>query len=252
MLTHPTLEKLTDLRLHGMAAAFDEQSQNNSYADLTFEERLGLMADREMLEKQNRLLKTRLNQAKLRFRNACMADINYKQKRGLDKSLVKSLGTCEWIRDKLNVIITGPTGIGKGYIACALGHSACMEGMKVLYSRSSRLIEDLSLAKGDGRYLKILNKLSKMDVLIIDDWGLSELDTQASQDFLEIFEDRYDNRSTIITSQIPIDNWHETIKNPTLADAILDRIVHNAYKIEMDGPSMRREKHYDLLKKRKG
>lgn len=247
MLKNPTLDKLIELRLHGMAASLREQSRNSEYSELSFEERLGIMADMEILEKQNRSLKTRLSQAKLRLRNACMEDIDYKTRRGLDKSLLKSLGTCEWIKENLNVIITGPCGVGKCYIACALGHRACMNGLKVFYVRSSRLIKDLDLAKGDGRYLKILNKLSKMDLLIVDDWGLSQLDNQASQDFLEIFEDRYDASSTIITSQIPVENWHDTIKNPTLADAILDRIVHNAYKIEMDGDSMRKKKRPELL-----
>ena len=241
MLRNPTLEKLIELRLHGMAGSLREQLNKNEYSELMFEERLGIMVDSEMLERQNRLLKTRLSQSKLKLR-ACVEDIDYKARRGLDKSVLKSLAACKWIQDRLNVLITGPCGVGKSFIACALGHRACMNGLKVLYVRSTRLTEDLILARGDGRYPKLLNKLSKMDLLIIDDWGLSTLSNQESRDFLEIFEDRHNVHSTIITSQLPIDNWHETIKSPTLADAILDRIVHNSYKIKLEGESMRKKR----------
>lgn len=241
MLRNPTLEKLIELRLYGMAGSLREQLSKNEYSELTFEERLGIMIDSEMLERQNRLLKTRLAQAKLKLR-ACVEDMDYKARRGLDKSLFKSLATCRWIQERLNVLITGPCGVGKSYIACALGHRACMNGLKVFYVRSTRLTEDLILARGDGRYPKLLNKISKMDLLIIDDWGLSTLSDQESRDFLEIFEDRHNVQSTIITSQLPVDNWHETIKNPTLADAILDRIIHNAYKITLEGESMRKKR----------
>jgi len=174
-----------------------------------------------------------------------MEDIDYKVRRGLDKPLFKSLATCKWIHDHLNVIITGPCGVGKSFIACALGHRTCMNGLRVLYVRATRLIENLAIAHGDGRYHKLLDKLAKTDVLIIDDWGLSTLDDQASRDFLEIFDDRHDLRSTIIVSQLPVDSWHETIKNPTLADAILDRVIHNAYKIELKGDSMRKKRKKD-------
>ena len=244
MLSNPTLEKLTELKLHGMVGSMREQLSDNGYNDLTFEERLGIMIDNEMLERQNRRLKTRMSQSKMRL-CACMEDIDYKVRRGLDKPLFKSLATCKWIRDHLNIIITGPCGVGKSFIACALGHRACMTGLKVFYVRATRLIEDLAIAHGDGRYHHLLSKLAKTDVLIIDDWGLSTLDNQASQDFLEIFDDRHDLRSTIILSQLPVDSWHETIKNPTLADAILDRIIHNAYKIELKGDSMRKKQKKD-------
>lgn len=241
MLRNPTLEKLIELRLHGMASSLREQLNKDEYSELAFEERIGIMVDREMLEKQNRQLKTRLSQSKLKLR-ACIEDVDYKARRGLDKSLFKSLATCKWIQDRLNVLITGPCGVGKSFIACALGHRACMSGLKVFYVRSPRLAEDLILSRGDGRYPKLLNKLSKMNLLIIDDWGLSTLSNQESRDFLEIFEDRHNVHSTIITSQLPIDNWHETIKSPTLADAILDRVVHNSYKIKLEGESMRKKR----------
>jgi DNA replication protein DnaC len=241
MLKNPTIDKLVELKLHGMAASLREQSQGKDYNDLTFEERLGIMLDTESIERQNRVLKTRLTQAKLRLR-ACVEDIDYRARRGLDKALIQSLSTCGWIHERLNIIITGPCGVGKSFLACAMGHRACMNGLKVFYVRSSRLMEDLALAKGDGRYLKLLNKLSRTDLLIIDDWGLTTLGNQESQDLLEILEDRHDARSTIITSQLPVDNWHEAIKSPTLADAILDRIVHNAYKITLTGESMRKKR----------
>jgi len=241
MLRNPTLEKLTELRLHGMANSLREQINKNEYDELMFEERLGIMVDREMIERQNRMLKTRLAQSKLKLR-ACVEDIDYKARRGLDKSLLKLLATGKWIQDRLNVLITGPCGVGKSFMACALGHRACMNGLKVFYVRSIRLTEDLILARGDGRYPKLLNKLSKMDLLIIDDWGLSTLGDQEARDFLEIFEDRHNIHSMIITSQLPVDNWHETIKNPTLADAILDRIIHNSYKIKLEGESMRKKR----------
>jgi len=244
MLSNPTLEKLTELKLHGMVGSMREQLSDDEYKDLTFEERLGIMIDKEMLERQNRRLKTRMSQSKMRLR-ACMEDIDYKVRRGLDKPLFKSLATCKWIHDHLNVIITGPCGVGKSFIACALGHRTCMNGLRVLYVRATRLIENLAIAHGDGRYHKLLDKLAKTDVLIIDDWGLSTLDDQASRDFLEIFDDRHDLRSTIIVSQLPVDSWHETIKNPTLADAILDRVIHNAYKIELKGDSMRKKRKKD-------
>ncbi len=241
MLRNPTLEKLIGLRLHGMAESLREQINKKEYSELMFEERLGIMIDREMLERQNRMLKTRLAQSKLKLR-ACVEDIDYKARRGLDKSLIKLLATGKWMQECLNVLITGPCGVGKSFIACALGHRACMNGLKVFYVRSIRLTEDLILARGDGRYPKLLNKLSKMDLLIIDDWGLSTLSDQEARDFLEIFEDRHNVHSTIITSQLPVDNWHETIKNPTLADAILDRIIHNSYKIKLEGESMRKKR----------
>jgi len=241
MLRNPTLEKLIELRLHGMANSLREQINKNEYNELMFEERLGIMIDREMLERQNRMLKTRLAQSKLKLR-ACVEDIDYKARRGLDKSLLKLLATGKWIQDRLNVLITGPCGVGKSFMACALGHRACMNGLKVFYVRSIRLTEDLLLARGDGRYPKLLNKLSKIDLLIVDDWGLSTLSDQEARDFLEIFEDRHNVHSTIITSQLPVENWHETIKNPTLADAILDRIIHNSYKIKLEGESMRKKR----------
>lgn len=245
MLTIPTLEKLKALKFHGMARAFEEQLNSSDSESLSFEERLGLMVDQETVERENRSLQSRLRQAKLRQR-ACMEDIDYRSSRGLDKSLTKSLSTCKWIKDHLNIMLTGPCGTGKSFLACAFGHRVCLEGYKVLYFRATRLFPDLAVARGDGRYTKLMNSISKADLLIIDDWGLSVLMDQERNDLLEILEDRHDVHSTIVASQLPADKWHEVIGNPTLADAILDRLVHNAYKITLKGGSMRKKKALKL------
>ena len=241
MLTHPTHEKLRTLKLYGMAKSFEEQASGHDYDDLSFEERMGLLIDRELTEQENRRLTSRLKRAKLR-QPASVEDIDYGQKRGLDKTLMKSLSRCAWIKEHLNILLTGPCGVGKSYVACALGHKACLEGHKVLYFRATRLFEDLALAKGDGRYARLMNTIAKTDLVIIDDWGLSVLNNQERTDLLEILEDRHNIHSTVITSQLPLDRWHEAIGNPTLADAILDRLVHNAYKIQLKGGSMRKVK----------
>lgn len=241
MLSHPTLEKLRQMKCYGMAKAFEQQLSCSDYEGLSFEERFGLMVDMEMTEKENRRLSTRLRQAKLR-QQACMENIDYRTPRRLDKPLMKSLATCKWIRDNLNILITGSTGVGKSYLACAFGHKACLHGYKVLYFRATRLFNDLAVAKGDGRYNKIMNSISKANLLIIDDWGLVKLTDKEQMDFLEILEDRYGIHSTIIASQFPHTHWHELMANPTLADAILDRFIHNAYKINLDGGSMRKKK----------
>lgn len=241
MLTVPTLEKLHQLRLHGMARSFEEQVASLEYDELTFEERFGIMVDRELTEQENRRLQSRLKTAKLRHQ-ACVEDIDYRHPRGLDKSLMTSLYTCRWIKDHLNILITGPTGVGKSFIACALGHRACLLGYKVLYLRAPRLFQDLTLARGDGRYNKLMNSISKTHLIVIDDWGLASLTDHEQRDFLEILEDRYNIHSTIIAGQVPVDHWHELMENPTVSDAILDRLIHNAYKINLKGDSMRKTK----------
>lgn len=240
MLLHPTLEKLTTLRFTGMAAALDEQMQMNSLDDLGFEERLGLLLDREMAVRQSRRMNTRLRKAKLR-QESCIEDIDFRHPRGLDKSLVMRLAGCEWIKEHNNLIITGPTGVGKTNLACAFAQKACREGFNTLYLRMTKLFEDLSLSKGDGRYLKLLASFAKADLLVLDDYGLCELNREQRHDLLEILEDRHGLKSTLVTSQLPIDLWHEQIGDPTLADAILDRLVHNAHKIKLNGDSMRKK-----------
>jgi len=241
MLTEPTMEKLRTLKLYGMCSALELQMSSSEYKDLSFEERLGLLVDREFTDRQNRQLQSRLKQAKLR-QQACVEDIDFRHPRGLDKSLFLSLSACQWIRDHLNILITGPTGVGKSFLACALGHRACMEGFKVLYTRATRIFNELNVARGDGRYTKLMNQIAKTNLIIIDDWGLCALTHQEQTDLLEILEDRHGIHSTIITSQLPVEDWHQMIDNPTIADATLDRLVCNAYKIGLDGDSMRKKK----------
>jgi DNA replication protein DnaC len=241
MLTHPIIDRLQALRFHGMLKAFTEQLQMPEIEELTFEERFGLLVDHEWTERENRRLKTRLRKAKLR-QNASVEDIDFRHPRGLDRALIMQLSTCEWIKNHHNVLMVGPTGVGKSYLACALAQKACREGYGAQYLRLPKLFQELSLAKGDGRYGKLLKSFAKMDLLVLDDWGLSTLNQEQRHDLLEVLEDRHDLRSTLVTSQVPLEHWHEIIGDPTLADAILDRLVHNAYKIQLKGESMRKKK----------
>jgi DNA replication protein DnaC len=240
MLNHPTLDKLKTLKFHGMIQGLQDQAQHPAIDQMSFEERLGLLVDREMTDRLDRRLKNRLLQAKLK-QNACLEDINYQADRGLDKALLQSLQDCQWIKKHLNVLITGPTGVGKSWIACALAQKACREGYTAIYQRLPRLFQELPLAKGDGSYSKLLNRLGKTDVLLLDDWGLAKLTAEQRRDLLEILEDRHGSRSTIVTSQLPLDQWHASIGDSTLADAIMDRLVHNAYKIKLEGDSLRKQ-----------
>ena len=239
MLPNMTLDKLQTLRLHGMIKALDEQHATPDINDLSFDERLGLMVDRELTEREDARLTTRLKAARLRH-NACLEDIDYRSPRGLDKSLILQLGSGQWLRDGLNLIIGGPTGVGKTWLACALAHKACRDGYSVRYLRLPRLMEELGLAHGDGRFAKLMAGYAKTDLLILDDWGLAPFTAAQRRDMLELLDDRYGNRSTLVTSQMPVDKWHALIGDPTLGDAILDRLVHNAYRIELKGESMRR------------
>jgi len=241
MLIHPILDKLQTLRFFGMLSALEEQMKMPDIEKLSFEDRFGLLVDREMIERQNRRFKTRLRKAKLR-QNACIEDIDFRHQRGLDKSLMMQLASGQWIKQANNVLIIGPTGVGKTYLACALAHKACQQDYSGLYFRLPRLLQQLDIAKGDGRYAKMLKSFAKTDLLVIDDWGLKKLINEQSHDLLEILEDRHRLRSTLITSQVPVDHWHEIIGDPTLADAILDRLVHNAYRINLKGESMRKKK----------
>jgi DNA replication protein DnaC len=239
MLIHPTLDKLKALRFTGMARALEEQMNMPQISDLTFEDRLGLMIDREVTERENRRLNSRLKKARLR-QQASIEDIDYRHPRGLDKSLMAHLVTCTFISEHHNLIITGPTGSGKTYLSCAIAQKACREGFSAHYIRLPRLLPELHIAKGDGRYGRLLASFAKTDLLVLDDWGLIPLTDEQRHDLLEITEDRYNLRSTLVVSQFPVENWHDLIGDPTLADAILDRLVHNAYKITLKGDSMRK------------
>jgi len=241
MLHHPTLDKLNALKFTGMSAALTEQLSLQGIEDLAFEERLGLLVDREITERNNRRLTTRLRHARLK-QSACMEDIDYRSPRGLDKSVVLRLADCHWVKERLNVLLTGPTGVGKTWLACALAHKACQSGYTAIYCRLPRLLQSLPLARGDGSYAKLMTRLARTDVLVLDDWGLSKLNAEQRRDLLEILEDRHGARSTVVTSQIPLDQWHELIGDPTLADAILDRLVHNAYKLNLKGESLRKKR----------
>lgn len=241
MLKHPTFDQLHALGLHGMAAAFTELDTDREADGLGHREWLGLLLDRETSWRQDKRLAVRLRHAKLR-QQACVEDIDYRSPRGLDRTLFQKLAEGEWINAHDNLALTGPTGVGKSWLASALGHKACRDNRSVLYQRVPRLFEDLALARGDGRHRRLLRNLGRADLLILDDWGLEPLDAAARHDLLEILEERYGRRSTMITSQLPVERWHEIIGDPTYADAILDRVVHNAHRIELVGESMRRTK----------
>lgn len=241
MLTHPTLERLSTLKLTGMAKALTEQMALADIEGLSFLERLGLLVDREETERQSRRLSTRLRAAALR-EQATIEDLDFRSPRGLDRTLILSLAGCDWIRRHRNVLIFGPTGTGKTYLACALAHTACRQDFSALYLRLPRFFAELDLARADGRYGKLLSKLARADLVVLDDFGLAPLSDEARHDLLEILEDRHGRHSTLVTSQLPVGSWHESLGDPTLADAILDRLVHNAYKIELRGESLRKRR----------
>jgi DNA replication protein DnaC len=238
MLTHPTLNLLHELGLHGMAKGFKELDANPEAASLSHAEWLALLLDHEVTLRRQKRFEARSKQARLR-QSACVEDVDYRRPRGLERSLFMKLADCQWIRDHRHVLLIGKTGVGKSWLSCALGQKACREDFSVQYHRAPRLFAELDLARGDGRYAKLLAKLAKVNVLILDDLGPEPMLPEHRRDLLEIAEDRCGRGSFIITSQVPVDHWHQVIGEPTLADAILDRIIHAAYRIKLDGPSMR-------------
>jgi DNA replication protein DnaC len=242
MLQEPMMEKLLAMRLHGIADALKTQEQDMASRELSFLERLALLVDHQWNWRQNQALARRLHVAKLRG-NACVEEIDYRAARGLDKSVIRALAQeSGWVRNHEHIFVLGPTGVGKSFVASALAHKACRDGYSALYTRAAALFRDLAIARADGSLRLLLAKLSRIDVLVIDDWAMAALSESERRDFWEICEDRYQTRSMILTSQLPVTRWHEQIGDPTVADGILDRLVHNAHRIEMRGDSMRKKR----------
>jgi DNA replication protein DnaC len=246
LLKHPTIDQLHALGLHGMAKAFVEIAASDEAGGLSHSEWLGLLLDREASLRQDKRMAARLRAAKLR-QQACVEDIDYRSPRGLDRAMMQKLIKGDWIDAHDNLALVGPTGVGKSWLASALGHKACRDNRSVLYQRVPRLFEELALARGDGRHARLLRSLGRADLLVLDDWGLEPLDAAARHDLLEILEERYGRKSTLVTSQLPVDRWHEIIGDPTYADAIMDRLVHNAHRIELTGESMRRARTKSVI-----
>ena len=241
MLTEPTMEKLRALRLDVLAGAWGEQQKNPEIQKLSFDERLGMLVDAEWLHRQNKRLARALKEAKLRIGNACIEDIDYSLRRELEKATIRQLASCRWVEEHQTIAISGATGTGKTYVACALAQQACRKGYRAIYRRATRLNDELTLARADGTYSLVLSRFARTDVLVVDDWGMAPLKDQERRDLLEIVEDRYGSRATIMTSQLPPTKWHEHIGDPTVADAVCDRLLHNAHRLVLKGPSRRKE-----------
>jgi DNA replication protein DnaC len=242
MLTQQTLEKMNEMKLSAMAEAFDQQLGSSEHAKLSFEERLGLLIDCEWTAREQRKLIRRLRAAKPRYRSASLEDVDFKHPRGLNRQQVLGLASCSWIQDQNNLLITGPTGIGKSFLACAFVERACRRGFSARYVRMSRLLHEVAVGRGDGSYTRLLARLAKLDLLAIDDWLLAPLRDAERRDLVEIIEDRAEHASTLIAGQLPVKDWHGAIGDPNQADAICDRLLHNAHRIDLKGPTKRRTK----------
>lgn len=245
MLTHPTLDRLEELGFHGMAMGFKDLEAQSEARSLEHAEWLALLLDREVTLRRQKRFEARARAAKLRH-DATVEDTDFRAVRGLDRGLFLKLAGCDFIRERHGLLVTGPAGVGKSWLVCALGQKACREDFSVAYHRMPRLLTALGIARGDGRYTRLLKTLANVDLLILDDWGPETLDDHQRRDLLEIVEDRYERRSTIVTSQIPVDRWYDLIASPTIADAVLDRLVHNAYRIELTGESLRKRRSPQL------
>jgi len=241
MLNQPTMTKLYEMKLSGMAEAYEEQRASSTIAQLSFEERFAMLVERQWIWKENRALTTRLAYARLK-QAAAIEDLDFRDSRGLRRAQIEQLATGEWITNHQNVIVTGPTGCGKTFVACALAHKACRQGHRALYFYCPKLFRSLTIAHADGSLPRLLKKIARARLLVVDDWGITKIEERHYQEFLEILDDRHGSGSTVITSQFPVAAWHETIPDPTVADAILDRLIHNAHRIELKGESMRKRK----------
>ena len=239
MLNEPTIDKLRALRLDGMCAAWLEQSAANSA--LGFDERFAMLVDAEWTHRDNKRMTRSLKEAKLRFSQACIEAIDYPAKRELDKATIRQLASCRWVKEHQAILITGMTGTGKSFLACALAHQACRKGYRAFYRRAPRLFDELKLARADGTYQRVLGRIARVDVLVIDDFAIAPVSDPERRDLLEVLEDRHENRSTIITSQLDPKHWHDYLADPTLADAICDRILSRAHRLVLKGPSRRKD-----------
>jgi DNA replication protein DnaC len=242
VLMQPTIEKLHSMKLIGMVEAVRRQMEDPESSRLSFEERLALLVDRQWDWRQNKAFVRRLKNARFKI-DATIEDVDYRHPRRLDRQLIRTLSGCDWVRLHHNLLVTGPCGVGKSFIACALAQKAVRDGFTALYTRAPRLLRDLAVARADGSFGKLLDRVARVDILIVDDWAMAPLADSERRDFLEICDDRYAIRSTVLTSQVPITHWHDQIGDPTVADSILDRLVHNAHRIELQGPSMRKSKN---------
>jgi DNA replication protein DnaC len=241
MLTQPTLEKLKSMRLDRLASAWLDQQKDPDITSLSFDERLGMLVDAEWLARENKRLARALKEAKLKLSTACVEDIDYAARRELDKPVIKQLAMCRWITEHQNIVITGATGTGKTYLACALAQQACRKGYRAAYRRATRIADELLLARADGTHGNALKRYARIDVLVIDDWGMAPLKDQDRRDLYELLDDRHGARPTIITSQLPTAKWHDYVGDPMVADAVCDRLLHHAHRIVLKGPSRRKE-----------